>query len=109
MFLLSISRRHYLKVLLQKAIFIVFLGLYYYPSPTWLSDLTSSLFKNLKKIIFRSPDLMISLTTSMIMVSSQTYQKFSSNGLDLAELEPKPVGHRQIPTDPVLHLGQNFA
>jgi hypothetical protein len=62
MFLLSISRRHYLKVLLQKAIFIVFVGLYYYPSPTWLSDLTPSLFRNLKKMIFKSLDLMISPT-----------------------------------------------
>jgi hypothetical protein len=26
-------------------------------------------------------------------------QKFSSNGLDLAELKPKQVDHRQIPTD----------
>jgi hypothetical protein len=32
----------------------------------------------------------------MILVSSRTYQKFSSNGLDLVELlEPKPLDHRQ--------------
>jgi hypothetical protein len=32
---------------------------------------------------------------SMIMASSQTYQKLSLNSLDLVELEPKPVDHRQ--------------
>jgi hypothetical protein len=37
----------------------------------------------------------------MIVVSSQTHQKFSSNGLDLAELEPKKVDNPPIPTDPV--------
>jgi hypothetical protein len=35
------------------------------------------------------------------MASRKTYQELSSNGLDLAELEPKPDGHRQIPIDPV--------
>jgi len=39
------------------------------------------------------------------MISSRTYQKFSSNGLDLAELEPKPVDNRQIPTDSLLYNG----
>jgi hypothetical protein len=33
---------------------------------------------------------------SMVMFSSRAYQKLSSNGLDLAELEPKPVDLRQI-------------
>jgi hypothetical protein len=39
----------------------------------------------------------------MRLVSSRTYQELSSNGLDLAELEPKPVDHRQIPIDPVVY------
>jgi hypothetical protein len=37
---------------------------------------------------------------SMILASRKTYQKTSSNGLDLAELGPKPVDHRQKPIDP---------
>jgi hypothetical protein len=43
----------------------------------------------------------ISPKPSMTLASSQTYQKLSSNGLDLAELEQKPVDHRQIPIGPV--------
>jgi hypothetical protein len=35
------------------------------------------------------------------LASGNAYQKPSSNGLDLSELEPKPVDHRQIPIDPV--------
>ena len=31
----------------------------------------------------------------MIITSSRTYQKFSSNGLDLVDLEPKQGNHRQ--------------
>jgi hypothetical protein len=38
--------------------------------------------------------------TSMILAFKKTYQKLSSNGFDLAELEPKPVDHRQISIDP---------
>jgi hypothetical protein len=38
------------------------------------------------------------------LASSQTYKKLSSNGLDLVELEPKSVDHRQIPIDPVAYL-----
>jgi len=41
---------------------------------------------------------------SMIVVSSRRYQKLSSNSLDLAELEPKPVYHRQIRIFPVCTL-----
>jgi len=37
----------------------------------------------------------------MMVVLSRTHQKFSSNGLDLAELEPKQVDKRQISTGPV--------
>jgi hypothetical protein len=37
----------------------------------------------------------------MIFASRKTHQKFNSNGFDLAELESKPVDHRQIPIDPV--------
>ena len=36
-----------------------------------------------------------------MLASSQTYTKLSSNGLDLVELEPKPVDHRQIRIGPV--------
>ena len=39
--------------------------------------------------------------SSTILVSRKTYQKLSSNGLDLVELEPKPVGYRQIRMDPI--------
>jgi hypothetical protein len=33
----------------------------------------------------------------MTLASRKTYQKLSSNGLDLTELEPKAVDHRHIP------------
>jgi hypothetical protein len=39
----------------------------------------------------------------MILASKMIYQKLSSNGFDLVELEPKPVDHRQIRIDPVPH------
>jgi hypothetical protein len=38
---------------------------------------------------------------SMIFASRKTYQKISLNDFDLAELEPKPVNHRQISIDPL--------
>jgi hypothetical protein len=43
----------------------------------------------------------------MILASRNTYQKLSSNGLDLAELrvEKKPVGHRRIPIGPLQRHG----
>jgi hypothetical protein len=40
----------------------------------------------------------------MIMVSSRSHQKLSSNGFDLVELEPKPVDHRQNRIYPVLEI-----
>jgi hypothetical protein len=36
----------------------------------------------------------------MILDFKNTYQKLSSNGLDFAELKPKPVENRQTPIDP---------
>jgi len=38
------------------------------------------------------------------MVASRTYQKFSSYGPDLAELEPKKIDHRQFPTYPCIKI-----
>jgi len=38
---------------------------------------------------------------STISASRRTYKKLSSKGLDLFELEPKPVDHRQISIDRV--------
>jgi hypothetical protein len=38
------------------------------------------------------------------MVSSRAYKKFSSNGLDLAELEPKQVDHHS--DRPCTYLGR---
>jgi hypothetical protein len=38
----------------------------------------------------------------MILAFKKTYQKLTSKGLDLVELEPKPVDHRQIQTGPAL-------
>jgi hypothetical protein len=37
----------------------------------------------------------------MILASGRSNQKLSSNGLGLAELEPKQANHRQIPIEPV--------
>ena len=38
-----------------------------------------------------------------ILASSKIYKKLCSNGLDLAELEPTPVDHRQIRIGPAAH------
>jgi hypothetical protein len=43
----------------------------------------------------------------MMRVSSRTLQKLSSYGLDLAELEPKPVDHRQNRIYPVRSRSYN--
>ena len=45
---------------------------------------------------------------SMILASIQIYRNLSSNGLDLAELEPKPVDHRQFPIDPVMYSSRSL-
>jgi hypothetical protein len=52
------------------------------PSETQINQHEERLFKGFSPIL------------SMILASCITYQKVSSNGFDLAELEPKPVDHR---------------
>jgi hypothetical protein len=42
-----------------------------------------------------------SSATKHDFASRKTYQKLSLNDFDLAELEPKPVNHRQISIDPL--------
>jgi hypothetical protein len=86
MTLLSISWRHSLKLLLQKAIFNVFLGWYYNPSPTLPSDQTTAPSDTHIKQHEERPIEAFPPQPSIIMVSSRTYQKISSNGIDLAEL-----------------------
>jgi hypothetical protein len=54
------------------------------PSETQTNQHEERLFKN------------FTLKASMILAPSRTYQKFSSDGFDLAELEQRPVNHRQI-------------
>jgi|AntAceMinimDraft_5_1070358.scaffolds.fasta_scaffold153819_1 hypothetical protein len=52
---------------------------------------------NMKNAIFRG----LLSDASMVLASRKTYQKLSSNGFDLAELNLKLVDHRQIPIGPV--------
>jgi hypothetical protein len=42
----------------------------------------------------------------MIVGSSETYNMFSSVSIDLAELEPKQVDHRQFPSYSASHQQQ---
>jgi hypothetical protein len=97
---LARSRSHLLKVLFQKAIFIVFLGDAIIQVQHCPSDQSTPPSETQVNQHEERPNKGFIPTQSIILASSKTYQKLSSNGLDLAELEPKPVDHRQIPIGP---------
>jgi hypothetical protein len=95
MSLLSISRSKLFKVVRQKAIFIVFLGWRFYPSPTLPLGSDNSLLKKQINQHEERPVKEFYPEPSMNMASSHRYRKLISNGFDLVELKPKPVDHRQ--------------
>jgi len=101
MSLLPKSRSHLLTAVLQKDIFVVFLVMILSKAnfpPRIQPQAPPKTPKNDIKTPRISPP---PPQPSTIVVSSRTFKKFSSNGLDFAELEPKQVDHRRIPTGPV--------
>jgi hypothetical protein len=81
------SRSHLLEVLRQKAIFIVFSGWRYNPSPTLALGSENSPLMRPMKGFPQQP--------SVILASRKTFQKLSSNGIDPS------VDHRQNRIYPV--------
>jgi hypothetical protein len=98
------SRSHALKVELEEAKFLSFWGDAIIQVQYCPSDQTTAPSKTQFNQHEERPFKGFSPQTSTILASRKTYQKLSSNGLDLAELEPKPVDHRQIRIYPVISV-----
>jgi hypothetical protein len=90
-----------MKVLLQKAIFIVYCGdaiiqVQHFPSDQTTAPSETQINPHEERL-----NKGFLLNQARYWPFKKTYEKFSSNGLDLVELEPKPVDHLQIPIGPV--------
>jgi len=102
------TRSHLLKGNLQKTICIVYWGdtiiqVKHCPSDQTITPSETKINQHEER-----PNKGFPPKPSMILASRKSYQKTSSNGLDLAELEPKPVDIRQIPIDPVTKSTKSF-
>jgi hypothetical protein len=104
---LFISRSHLLKVLLQRPSLLSF-GVMILSKSNIAPRIRQQPPQKPELINMKNAHLRGFLLCRAWCWPKKTYQKLSSNSLDLAELEPKPVDHRQIRID-LVRSGKNWA